>query len=370
MGLGALIAKRLRSNTTKRALLIALTVLVLLALVTPSSALPITRKTGDGKFHVVGPNIIGPNGGVFTPRGVNLGGLEWSPKGYDLGFWNFRRMKEWGANFVRVAIADNFWLKSMCTYDKSYAAKVDDIVRWAEALKMLVLLDNHYGTKGQTCGTGKWANLQKLPDIHNLSFAKQLAKRYKDRPYVAIDLYNEPHDISDEMWRNGGVVDGYRGVGMQQLLDGVRSTGYTNLVFATGNYWGNDLRMVVNQPLANDKNVVYAAHSYPYWCDGRLFKNDPYFCRGKAYPPHLDTEVPPLIGRKAVMLTEFGTYRPFPHEMQGPIEWAEKHGIGWAAWLWCNGPTSNFCLLSDKGGKEPSITGKPVRDALARAKNR
>jgi hypothetical protein len=187
---------------------------------------------------------------------------------------------------------------------------------------------------------------------------------------VAIDVYNEPHDIPDAMWRNGGVVDGYRGVGMQQLLDGVRSTGAKNLVFITGNFWGNDLRMLVNEPLSNDKNVVYAAHSYPYWCDGKLFTSEEYRCRGRQYPPHLDEEVPPLIGRKAVMLTEFGTYRPFSGETEAPIAWAEAHHIGWAAWLWCNGPTSNFCLLSDRGGTSPSVIGKPVFDALSRFKPR
>jgi hypothetical protein len=296
-----------------------------------------------------------------------MGGLEWSPTGYDVAKWNFQRMQSWGVNFVRVALSDTYWLKAMCTYDSKYQSRVDNIVRWGQQLKILILLDNHHGTEGQTCGTGKWHNLMKLPDIHNLAFIKQLATRYKNNPYVAFDIYNEPHDVSDALWRNGGVVDGYRGVGMQQLLDGVRSTGAKNLVVVSGNQWGADLRPIVNNPLSNDKDVVYGAHQYPYWCYARLVHNEPYVCDGHRYSPSLNAYVLPAIGRRPVMLTEFGTYRPFAAEVAEPIEWAEQHHIGWSTWLWCNGPVSEFCLLSPTGGTTPSVIGQPVRDALRRA---
>jgi endoglucanase len=366
-------ANRFYRSTKRRLGLTAVVVLLLVALTGSSAyALPKVRTLGksggDGKFHVVGTKIIGPNGGVFVPRGVNLGGLEQSPVGYDLGYWNFKRMKDWGINFVRVALSDAFWLKSMCTYDKAYATRVDQIVKWGEQLKMLIVLDDHHGTQGKTCGTGKWHNLERAPDIHNLAFVKQLASRYKDNPYVAIDLYNEPYLIFDDVWRNGGpVFGGYRGVGMQQLLDAVRSTGAKNLVFVTGNLWGNDLRMVVNQRLINDRDVVYAAHAYPFQCDGVEWGNKPFICRGKRYPQHLDTHIKVAIGKLPVMLTEFGTFRPYAGEMSEPIEWAEANKVGWAAWLWCRGPVGNFCLLSEGAGNKPSVTGQPVRDALRRA---
>jgi hypothetical protein len=328
---------------------------------------PLNKSKGDGKFHVVGNRIIGPGGGDWIARGVNLGGLEWSPNGYDLAYWNFKRMKDWGVNFVRVALSDVFWLKSMCSYNKNYAAKVDQIVQWGKQLKMLILLDDHHGTAGQTCGTGKWHNIMRLPDIHNLAFVKALATRYKNEPYVAIDLYNEPHDIPDSFWRDGGLLDGYRGLGMQQMVDGVRSTGYTGLVVATGNGWGNDLRMVIDNPLSNDKNLVYGAHTYPYWCDGKIVLNEPYWCRGKQFPPQLESQIPQAAAKRAVIMAEFGTYRPIAGEVAAPIRWAEEHRIGWAAWLWCNGKATSFCLLAEGGGNNPSVIGQPVRDALRRA---
>jgi hypothetical protein len=344
---------------------VALAALFVFAAPTEGSPLP---STGDGSFHVARGRIIGPDGNEFVPRGVNKSGLEYSPYGYDIGAWNFQRMKSWGVNFVRVPLNDAFWLARMCSYNHSYQSRVDRIVSWARELGMLVLLDDHMSSKGLTCGMGRWTGPQKAPDTHNLDFVKAVAKRYKDNPWVAIDLYNEPHDIGNDVWRSGGLVDGWRAVGMQQLLDGVRSTGNNNLVFVSGNAWANDLRMVVNNPLREDANVVYAAHSYPFECDKvTIPASQPYVCRGVQYPPHLDTQVAPLIGRRAVMITEFGTQRTIPGEMQAPIDWAEAHGIGWAAWLWSNGKAKDFCLLSEGGGNTPSVAGVPVQQALFRA---
>jgi endoglucanase len=365
----------LRRDTAKRAAVVAVALTMLLSLTGSAAALPKIKKLEraqqnpiTGRYTVSGTKILGPDGKQFIPRGVNKGGLEWMKTGYDESYWNYQRAKNWGANVIRIPLSSAFALPRMCTYDKNYMARVDKIVNWGQQLGMLVILDDHVSTKGLTCGTGKWATgLQKQADIHNLDFVKLLAKRYKDKGWVAIDLFNEPHDIPDSIWRNGGVVDGYRSVGMQQLLDGVRSTGNQNLVFATGNLWGNDLRMVVNNPLLNDKNVVYAAHTYPFYCaelGGTVYYETPYWCHGKQYPPFLDTQIAPAVAKRAVMITEFGTQRSIPGEMQAPIDWAEAHHIGWAAWLWGNGKMTDFCLLDANGN--PSISGKPVKDSLAR----
>ena len=231
---------------------------------------------------------------------------------------------------------------------------------------MMVLLDDHRSTQGLTCGGPGWDNAQKMADAHNVEFLTSLANRYKAHPYVAFDLYNEPHDITDAVWRNGGPVDSWTAVGMQQLLDAVRATGATNLVFASGNIWANDLRMVATTPLANDADVVYAVHSYPTNCGKTLIPwSQPFVCNGKQYPSFLDTLVAPALATRAVVITEFGTKRSIAGEMSAPIAWFEDHHVGWAAYVWCNGTVANFCLLTPDYTDTASVTGQPVRDALA-----
>ncbi|MEY2397529.1 MAG: endoglucanase [Actinomycetota bacterium] len=323
----------------------------------------------DGRFHVRGRDVTGPAGSVVTLRGVSKSGLEYSVDGYDVSQATFDRMRSWGANVVRVALSDRFALPEMCNFDASYLSTIDEIVSYGEQLKMLIVLDDHFATRGLACGRGAWSANQKAPDEFNLAFVKMLGLRYKDRPYVAIDLYNEPHDINWETWQHGGNIDdAYTAVGMQDLLDGVRSTGFNGLVFATGPQWGNDLRSIATEPLRNDADVVYGAHEYPYTCGTTTVpQSEPYECNGHQYPGFLDNQIAPAIATRAVMLTEFGTQRPSDGEMRAPIQWAEDHHIGWIAWLWCSGDTTNYCLLTPDHTNTPSVIGKPVQDFLFKA---
>ncbi|MEY2398379.1 MAG: endoglucanase [Actinomycetota bacterium] len=334
----------------------------------PPSTTSTTAPASDGRFHVVGRNVVDPDGKTVVLRGVNKSGLEYTPYGYDNDFVTFQRMKSWGANIVRLPLADAFGTQGMCKYDKTYLPTIDRIVSYAEQLKMVIVLDDHFATQGLPCGVGTWIGNQKAPDTYNLTFVKALATRYKNHPYVAIDLYNEPHDTNWDIWRNGGRVDNYTAVGMQQLLDGVRSTGFKNLLFATGAQWGNDLRVLANTPLRNDTDVIYGAHAYPYTCGARTVPpNEPYMCEGKQYAPFLDTQVAPAIATRPVMLTEFGTQRPIDGENRAVLQWSEDHGIGWMAWLWCNGKMTDYCLLTPDGQNTPSDIGKPVQDFLFQA---
>lgn len=319
---------------------------------------------GDGRFHVSGRTVTGPDGQAVVLRGVNKSGLEYTAWGYDLDLATFQRIKSWGANVVRLPLTPAFALQGMCKYKAEYMTNIDKVVALAEQLKMLLILSDHFGTKGTTCGVTKdWHGNQKAPDSYNLQFVKALGARYKNRPYVAIDLYNEPHDISWDIWRKGGRVDAYTAVGMQALLDGVRSSGFTGLVFASGNAWANDLSVIANEPLKNDKDVVYAAHVYPEMCGtATVPDNVPYSCQGKSYQPVYDNWVAPAIAKRAVMVTEFGTKRNFASDTQAAIDWMTAKGVGWTTWLWCNTKTSDFCVMNPDFS--PSPTGLPVYTAL------
>ena len=126
------------SRAFRIAIRIAVAVMAIAAFAGPSeSTVPRAQAVtpaADGQFHVVGNSIVGPDGEPFVPRGVNKGGLEWSRTGYDMGSWNFARMKSWGVNFVRLPLNESYWLPSMCNYDPMYAVRVDAIVATAEAL--------------------------------------------------------------------------------------------------------------------------------------------------------------------------------------------------------------------------------------------
>jgi len=127
---------------------------------------------------------------------------------------------------------------------------------------MVALLDDHFNAISW-CRPGRsTANGRRGERAAVLAAGRGPASQ--GNPLVAFDLYNEPHDISDMIWRYGGTVS-WKGVnlcaaGMQQMYDTVRATGAQNLVFVTGNSWGN--LWPSTAPLAGS-NIVYAVHATP-----------------------------------------------------------------------------------------------------------
>ena len=94
---------------------------------------------------------------------------------------------------------------------------------------------------------------------------------------MIFDLYNEPHDVSWDVWRDGGEVHEkafrgnpaktYEAIGMQALLETVRGTGAKNLVVAGGLNWAYDMSGFVGGKTLSDpggNGVLYANHAYPF----------------------------------------------------------------------------------------------------------
>jgi endoglucanase len=125
----------------------------------------------------------------------------------------------------------------------------------------------------------------RAPSEAHVAFWEAVAKQYANHPAVLFELFNEPHDLSWELWRNGGEVTDkvppkegvvseskeelkrLQTVGMQRLLEAVRGTGARNLVIAGGLDWSYDLSGVLKgfaltEPGGN--GIAYSTHIYPW----------------------------------------------------------------------------------------------------------
>ena len=191
---------------------------------------PAVSPSVVGPLTTLGNQIIQANGQPITLRGLVLPGLEQSGTlaGTGVSEQAVIEAKEWGANVVRVPLGEQFWLSSNCDYVPTYEATVDQVVNWITSLGMVALLDLHTNTVSG-CETGSQHNM--ADEAQSPTFWSQVAERYGNplspeySPLVAFDLYNEPHDISQSIWLNGGettdTVTGvtYDAAGMQQLYD-------------------------------------------------------------------------------------------------------------------------------------------------------
>jgi len=175
---------------------------------------------------------------------------------------------------------------------------------------------------------------------------------------VAFDLYNEPHDISDAVWRNGGTATyksvSFKAAGMQQLYDTVRAAGANNLVSISGNDYGSRPA----SRLVTGVNIVNAAHDYT--CAEAPPPNCP---ATQPYNAEMILKNWTAVGsNNPVMVTEFG----WPDKNNGTfignvINGAESRGWGWIAFAWDGTTYGLFGLINSSGGiYEPSPAGMPV----------
>jgi hypothetical protein len=309
-----------------------------------------TAPVAPGGYYVNGNTVCTADGRAHLFHGVDRPSLEWSKGGESLYAGDFVRMAGWGANVVRIALNQDFWLAASPVHDPNYPPLVDSAVAWAEAAGLDVILDLHWSDGGVLGGCNGGCQ-QRMPDANSLAFWSEVAARYAHDGRVLFELYNEPHDVSWDVWRAGGDSgDGFQAVGMQQLHDAVRAAGADNLVIIGGLGWGYDLSGVPAHRIAGH-NIVYATHPYD-----NSRERDPRFW---------DLYWGFLTATDPVVVTEFGNPSGdcLTDYLAQVIQYADAHAAGWTAWAWFPGGCGFPALVSDWIGT-PTAAGAVVRKML------
>jgi hypothetical protein len=313
-------------------------------------------------------------------RGVNAACLEWTSNGEGHIIDTVTAaIKDWHVNHVRLPLAQDRWFgKAPEQKDdgKAYRALVKQIVDLCAAHGCYIMLDLHWSDAGEW---GKHIGQHVMPDRNSVTFWKDVAGKYKNHPAVMFDLYNEPHDVSWEIWQKGGRVKerstrtrsetSYEAVGMQALVDTVRATGARNVIVAGGLDWSYDLSGVLagrqlSDPAGN--GVIYANHAYPF--------------KGETVERWI-AKMEKATEKLPVVVSEFGSDSRGRAGQRGE-EWVrqvlqalESHRWDWTAWDlhpaagprlisdWKYTPTPNFGVWVRKAldGTLPPYTPSPAR---------
>jgi hypothetical protein len=199
-----------------------------------------------------------------------------------------------------------------------------------------------------------------MPDDNSAAFWAEAAAAFANDPAVLFGLYNEPHDVSWDVWRNGGPVAEdakkapggklhYHSPGMQRLLEVCRARGARNVAVAGGLEWGYDLSGIPKgYALADPKGdgVVYDTHIYPWKKDWERF-------------------VTPAAGTYPVLIGEFGAGKGDPKPFVSRLlDFARRHDLHWTAW--CLHPHAAPNLIRD-WKYTPTAYGELVVAALREA---
>ncbi len=327
-------------------------------------------------LHTKGSQILDNKNRPVVLRGVNVACMEWSSDGEGHFLDTVKvAIQDWNANIIRVPLSQDRWFgKGPEQKDGgvNYRDLVKKAVDYASSNRCYVLLDLHWNNVGEW---GRNIGQHYMPDMYSVDFWKDCAKAYKNNPAVLFDLYNETHDITWDLWKNGGEVKETKGAGarqgtfkpityqspgMQGLLDTIRKAGARNLIVAGGLDWAYDLSgFLEGYQLMDTKEgqgVVYACHNYP-------FKGDSIEKSLKK----LDAALPSI----PVIMSEFG---PENREAKAnePNPWIERMLKEWDSrkcnWIaWDLHPAAGPCLLQRGWEYKPTPSfGALVKASLAK----
>jgi hypothetical protein len=228
-------------------------------------------------LKVAGTQILDSHNHPVRLQGVNAACMEFTSdgEGHILKTVDVA-IRDWHVNIIRLPLSQDRWFgkaHEQTDGGKAYRALVDQIVNECATQHCYIILDLHWSDCNEW---GKNIGQHSMPDTNSLVFWKSCAPVYANNSAVLFDLYNEPHDVSWEVWLNGGQirdkpnrrdmkVNDYQCVGMQAVLDAVRATGAKNVVICGGLDWAYDFSGILDgRQLSDPKGdgVIYANHCY------------------------------------------------------------------------------------------------------------
>jgi endoglucanase len=315
-------------------------------------------QMNESGLHVDKNQLLDGHGEPVRLVGVNRSGGEYACVGGD-GFFDgptgrraIAAMKTWRITAVRVPLNEICWLGINGAPDRysgaRYRAAIRAYVARLHDADLYVVLDLHWNAPGRV----KESEQQPMADLdHAPRFWSSVARTFKHDPAIAFDLYNEPHSISWQCWRDGCVLPrGWRTAGMQTLVEAVRSSGARQPIIATGVGWGTDLSSWLEYRPSDPANQLVAGfHVYDF-----------SHCSSAGC---WTSTVEPVARSVPVVATEVGQKDCSDAFIDRFMNWADSVGVSYLGWTWnphgCDAPA----LIRSWDGK-PTASGRRLRAHL------
>lgn len=275
------------------------------------------------KLSVSGNEILADGRPVIF-QGFDRPSTEWGPGQY-LSEKDIQNIAATGANVIRIPLNVELWNQSGDVSDiGSYQQTIDAMIQVATQNNMAVILDLHWMDSA--------SKQTPMPFRNAIPFWSEIASRYKDHGTVIFELFNEPFNVSPDVWLNGN--DQY--AGMQEMLKAIRGAGANNLALLNGLAYGYDQIHLKDQwdALAGEPNLIMGMHAYN---DQGTASYDPNF--GGSFQNNLG----PYLNERPIFSTEFGCNQA-PAFNDGSWQGIYKnilsfydayqiHGTGFAWWI-------------------------------------
>lgn len=184
-------------------------------------------------------------------RGVNLTGWFQAGSAQEIQFsrytkQDFEQIKSLGCDVVRLPINLHFMTSGAPDYtvDPLFYNFLDEVIDWAEALDMHLILDNHTFDPAENTDPNIGEVLQKV--------WSQMATHYQSRSdLIYFEILNEPHGIADAEW-NAIQAD---------VIETIREVDTKHTIIVGPANW-NSFYNLDEMPVYEDDNLIYTFHFY------------------------------------------------------------------------------------------------------------
>jgi endoglucanase len=349
---------------------------------TPPTTTPPVQTGPAPALKVSGNKLVTSAGATVRLLGVNRSGGEFACIQGN-GFWNgpmdqasITAMRTWKVRTVRVPLNEECWLGTAdvpaqyggTAYQNEVRTYVNLLV--ANGITPIVEMHWNYGTytgPSSGCADVKATCQKPMPDAQYApAFWTGVATAFKGNDAVILDLFNEPYperatgDATSgwKCWRDGGTCAGipYPVAGFQGLVNSVRATGATNVILIGGLAYSNDLsQWLTYKPSDPLNNLAAFAHIYNFnTCANTSCWN---------------SQLAPVAAAVPLTLSEIGENDCAHGFVDGLMDWADGHAVGYLGWTWNNWDCSSGpSLITDYNGTATAY-GQGLKDRLARVSN-
>jgi hypothetical protein len=340
------------------------------------SAQSVAANPQTNRLTVVGNKVVTNTGKPYIPEGISVyGGLE--ARRYDSNTGNnYAQIQAaaqyWHSNTIRLQVAESnlfTHLKKGQDYNPRFMNALVNQVNYAHSFGMAVVINDQTEFTSNTLS----------PTTKTAQFWNVVAQQFETEPYVIFDLFNEPRLTSEadvnrlaenvqyspevdahllsyhkpavpmtsgeawRVWRDGGNVNGKAYLGMQALVNQIRSKGISNLIWVEGTYGAR--KLPPQQYLLSGDNLVYTIH-HPNL-------NNPYSWQS----------IGTLAATHPVVEGEWAQYQSSWAEcfsrayVNAPkyLSYLQNHNIGIIAWSL----QPNSLLKNDGDGGQPNNLNSP-----------
>lgn len=189
-------------------------------------------------LRVKGTRIVNASGKTVTLKGVSTHGIAWYPQYVNKSC--FQSFKKMGANTVRLA----FYSDDAAGYSKSLYKKVEEGIQAATDLGMYVVIDWHILSDGNPK-----TNQKKAKD-----FFTHFSKKYAGQTNILYEICNEPN--GNVTWEKD--IKPYA----SKMISLIRKYDKKAIIIVGTPTWSQDVDIVAQNPIKNQKNIMYALHFY------------------------------------------------------------------------------------------------------------